>query len=114
MQDINTSVGFSPCIFIERERKRGEKEREEEETRKDVPGGYECRSVPADWIEQHLGKQDEANETSDRCSKAPPGFRAVPNLCDPPTNVSSVCFNSLSIYVAPPDPFFGFCSENID
>jgi len=43
-----------------------EKEREkkkEEKTRKDVPGGYECRGVSADWIEQHLGKEDEANET---------------------------------------------------
>lgn len=87
MQNINIDLGL---LFLAlRQRKRGREERKK--TRKDVPGGYKCHSVPADWIVQQLGKRDEANETSDRCSKAPPGFRDVPNFRVPPTNISSVC-----------------------
>lgn len=110
MQDVNTGLGFLFRTLRERKREREERKK----SRKDVPGGHECHSVP-DWIVQHLGKRDEANETSDRCSKAPPGFRDVPNLCIPPTNISSVCLSySLPICVAPPDSSFSFCSENID
>jgi len=71
MWDINTSLGLVFFAFLSKEKekekegeKKKKKEREErKKTRKDVPGGYECCNVPADWIEQHLGKRDEANET---------------------------------------------------